>query len=107
MRAFERYTASRGRAAVPDTFDRTRRCRRCRACSFVWTLMRRPPSTQTRDIVERCSCALPDLPDDVLVGVADALALVRLGRPPLADLRGRLADHLLGDAAHDDLRGLW
>ena len=50
------------------------------------------------------SCALPDLPADLLVAVADALALVRLGRAHLADLGGGLADHLLVDALDDDLR---
>src|SRR5690349_1710668 len=89
MRAFERYTASRGRAAVPVIFDRTRRWRRSRPCSLVLT-----------DIALR---SLSDLALDVLVGVADALALVRLGRPPLADLRRGLADALLRDAADDDL----
>src|SRR5207302_3231560 len=47
---------------------------------------------------------LPDLSPDVFALVADALALVRLGRAHLADLGGSLADHLLVDAAHDNLR---
>ena len=45
---------------------------------------------------------LPDLAGDVLAAVADALALVGLGRAALADVRGDLADELLVDAAHDD-----
>src|SRR4051812_29608416 len=49
------------------------------------------------------SCALTDLPRHVLVRVADALALVRLGRAHLADPRGDLADGLLGVALDDDL----
>src|SRR6185312_5809895 len=92
MRAFERYTASRGRAAVPVIFDRTRRWRRRRPCSLVLTAV--------------ALRSLSDLALDVLVGVADALALVRLGWPPLADLGGGLADALLGDPAHNDLRRL-
>src|SRR5581483_7024791 len=51
-----------------------------------------------------CSCPLADLPADELALVADALALVRLGRANLADLRRGLADDLLVDAADDDLR---
>src|SRR2546421_265220 len=42
----------------------------------------------------------------VLAVVADALALVRLGRAHLADARRHLADGLLVDSAHHDLRGL-
>src|SRR5205807_9155822 len=47
---------------------------------------------------------LADLPADVLALVADALALVRLGRAHLADLGGRLPDHLLVRALDEDLR---
>src|SRR6185437_4291711 len=50
--------------------------------------------------------SLSDLADDVLAGVADALALVGLGRAPLANLGGDLADLLLARAADDDLRRL-
>src|SRR4029078_13106249 len=92
MRGFERDTPSRGRAAVPVIFDRTRRWRRRRPCSLVLTAI--------------ALRSLSALPLHVLVGVADALALVRLGRPPLADLRRGLADALLGDPADDDLRRL-
>ena len=53
---------------------------------------------------ERAHAPLPDLPADVLALVADALALVRLGRAHLADLGGDLADLLLVDALDDDLR---
>ena len=48
---------------------------------------------------------LAGLADDVLALVADALALVRLGLAEVADLGGHLADPLLVDATHDDLRG--
>src|SRR5918998_42602 len=52
----------------------------------------------------RRSCALTDLALDVLALVADALALVRLGRARLAYAGGDLADLLLGDAADDHRR---
>src|SRR5918995_7059467 len=45
---------------------------------------------------------LPDLAGDVLARVANALALVGLGRPALADPRGGLPDELLVDAPHHD-----
>src|SRR5207247_3794840 len=44
-----------------------------------------------------------DLSADVLALVPDALALVRLRRPHLADLRGDLTDLLLVDALDPDL----
>src|ERR1051325_9679767 len=52
------------------------------------------------------SCALTNLPGDVLALVADALAFVGLRRPLLADDGGDLADRLLGDALDDDARRL-
>src|SRR3954449_3517668 len=53
----------------------------------------------------RRSCALADLPGDVLALVADALALVGLRRPLLADDGGDLADLLLGVALDHHARG--
>src|SRR3954454_21454255 len=53
----------------------------------------------------RRSCALADLPGDVLALVADALALVGLRRPLLADDGGGLADLLLGVALDHDAGG--
>ena len=50
--------------------------------------------------------ALAHLALDVLALVANALALVRLGRALLADDRGGLADELLGDALDDHPRRL-
>src|SRR5690348_12788382 len=86
MPRFERKTTRRGRSAVPRTFARTRRWRRSRA-SLTATLG-----------------TLADLSPHVLAFVADALALVRLGRAHLADLGGRLADHLLVRSPDEDLR---
>src|SRR6476646_8661007 len=85
MPRLERKTARRGRSAVPRTFVRTRRCRR-RCASLTVRLG-----------------TLTDLPADVLALVADALALVRLGRAHRANLGGRLADHLLVRALDEDL----
>ena len=56
--------------------------------------------------VPRTLRALADLSDHVLADVSNALALVGLWRSELSDFRGDLADALLVDAAHDDLRGL-
>src|SRR5215472_13541148 len=77
MPRLDRKTTRRGRSAVPCTFARTRRWRRRRASLTV-----------------RLG-TLAHLPADVLAFVADALALVRLRWAHLADLGGRLADHLL------------
>src|SRR5436305_5950489 len=83
---FERKTSRRGRSAVPRILPRTRRWRRRRASRTV-----------------RLG-TLAHLPAHVLALVADALALVRLGRANLANLRGGLADDLLVGALDDDLR---
>src|SRR5215470_8849843 len=50
------------------------------------------------------SLLLPFLPPDLLVGVADALALVRLRPTEPADLRRYLADQALVHAFHLDRR---
>src|SRR5215471_11240949 len=86
MPRLERKTARRGRSAVPCTFARTRRWRRMRASLTV-----------------RLG-TLAHLSADVLALVADALTLVRLGRAHLADLGGRLPDHLLVGSLDEDLR---
>src|SRR5262249_14818801 len=76
----------RGRSALPWSFARTRRWRRRRASLTV-----------------RLG-TLADLPAHVLALVADALALVRLGRAHLADLRGRLGVPLPVRSLYGDLR---
>src|SRR5215469_11844970 len=80
----DRFTTSRGRAAVPVTFLRTRRCRRTRA--RVLSVVRDPtrPVAYSRD--------------DLLALVSYALALVRVGLAELADPRRGLAHQLLVDA---------
>src|SRR6478672_11101582 len=86
MPRLERKTVRRGRSATPRTFARTRRWRR-----------RRPSLTVRLG-------TLAHLSPHVLAFVTDALALVRLGRAHLADLGGRLADHLLVRPLDEDLR---
>src|ERR1700756_3939537 len=86
MPRFDRNTTRRGRCAEPCTLPRTRLWRRAR------------PSLTVR------LGTLANLSADVLALVADALALVRLGRANLANLCGRLADLLLVRALDDDLR---
>src|SRR6476660_9500314 len=95
MCLFDRNTDRRGRSAVPRTFLRTRKWRRLRAstlCSvIVWT-------SRVLASLRR----LAGLAQHALVGVADALALVRLGLADLADVGCHLTDELLVDAGHDD-----
>src|SRR5918995_921364 len=93
---FERYTESRGRCAVPATLRLTRLRRFCRCNRFF----------STTAILKYLLAGLADLAPDLLVAVADALALVGLRRPDATDLRSHLADPLLVYAAHDDRRGV-
>src|SRR4051794_22424336 len=116
MPRLERNTEMRGRAAVPMTLARTRRRRRSRCWGLVLTVTSssRARSDPVGDdptcagSLRRLGCsggasrALAHLPGHVLALVPDALALVGLRRALLADVRGDLADELLGDAADDD-----
>src|SRR5215211_548257 len=102
---FERNTASRGRSAVPLTLARTRRRRR----SLLWCLVTTVRGGASfRGVLSWEESPplrpLPDLAADVLALVANALALVRLGRPGAANPRGDLSDELLVDPPHDDPR---
>src|SRR5215207_4529107 len=110
MPRLERNTAMRGRSAVPRTLARTRRRRLRRRWGDVTVLMRDCSawwSAHWRGVRAGCgSCPLAYLPGDVLALVADALALVGLRGPLLADDGGDLADLLLARALHDDARGL-
>src|SRR5438270_13537071 len=85
MPRFDRNTTRRGFCGVPLTLPRTRLWRRSR------------PSLTVK------LGTLAHLPAHVLALVADALALVRLGRANLADLGRGLADHLLVGSLDDDL----
>src|SRR5215208_5693079 len=90
MCTFERYTERRGRVAVPATLRLTRLRRFSLCIRFSRTAMK-----------ILLLSGLADLAPDLLVAVADALALVRLGRTDLPDLRRRLAYPLLVYPAHD------
>src|SRR6266545_644290 len=115
MCRLERNTASLGRSPVPTTRRRTRLWRRRRASRFVRALAISCLSSGSQ--LCRSLGGLPGLATDHLAGVADALPLVRVGPPQMADLRGHLADLLLvdaldreagrrGDLECDALRGL-
>src|SRR5262245_43703363 len=91
MCLLDRNTDRRGRAAVPRTFLRTRKWRRLRA-STLWSVIVSTSSLRR----------LAGLAEDALVGVADALALVRLGLADLADVGRHLADQLLVGTQHRD-----
>src|SRR5829696_1696350 len=95
MCTFERYTERRGRAAVPATLRLTRLRRFSLCIRFSRTAMK-----------ILLLSGLADLAPDLLVAVADALALVRLGRTDHPDLRRRLSHTLLVYTAHDDRRGV-
>src|SRR5215471_19311416 len=96
------FTASRGRAAVPVTFLRTRTCRRFRDAA------RAPALPRPGLFVVTAMSLLPSLPDlaaDLLAGVTHALALVGVGLAELTYVGGDLADLLLVDPLHDDPGG--
>src|SRR5215217_7598413 len=93
MCTFERYTERRGRVAVPATLRLTRLRRFSLCIRFSRTAMK-----------ILLLAGLADLAPDLLVAVADALALIRLGRPDPPDFRRHLADPLFVYAAHDDRR---
>src|SRR5215217_7959017 len=95
MCTFERYTERRGRVAVPATLRLTRLRRFSLCIRFSRTAMK-----------ILLLSGLADLAPDLLVAVADALALVRLGRTDHPDFCGSLADPLLVYPTHDDGRGV-
>src|SRR5579862_9952807 len=88
MCAFERLTVSRV-ARCSAMRSRVWRARRSRASFFVFIL--------------EFLLLFRFLDLHAFVDVANALALVRLGRPVRANLRRDLADLLLVDALDDDL----
>src|SRR5215475_14386047 len=65
--------------------------------------LRRSALSSRGFIVPSSSLLLAFLAEDVFVRIFDALALVGLRRPKVANFRGDLADPLLVDAADDDL----
>src|SRR5256885_3540532 len=103
----DRVTTRRGRVGVPKTFLRTRKCRRA-----LPTRRTRAGPPPLRRLSKRAVTALPAFlrsPSSLLTGLSSlaanhfalvlhALALVRLRRPDLPDVRGDLAHLLLVDA---------
>src|SRR4051812_22677640 len=89
-----RYTARRGRAALPRTFSRTRAWRRMRPVSRGFPAVMALSSLSLRADL----ASLAGLLAQLLFGVLDALVLVRVRHAQPADLRGHLADELLVDA---------
>src|SRR2546421_4497243 len=92
-----RYTERRGRSVLPDTLNRMRALRRSRRSRFFWMV-------DSLMALGRPRLAL--LAADDFLGVLDALALVRLGWPHLADLRGGEPHQVLVGALHGDPVGL-
>src|SRR5712671_45115 len=92
-----RYTDRRGRSVLPDTLNRMRALRFSRRSLFFWMV-------DSLMALSRPRLAL--LAADGFLGVLDALALVRLGRPHLADLRGGEPHQVLVGALHRDPVGL-
>src|SRR6185503_4121665 len=89
----ERYTARRGRAALPLTFSRTRAWRRMRPTSRAFpVVIALLPLRLRADLASLAGLLAQDL-----AGVLHALVLVRVRDAQPADLRGHLADGLLVD----------
>src|SRR5512135_2318471 len=100
-----RKTARRGRAGSPSTRRRIRSWRLLRAAPRLAIVVIGGSSSAPRWLLLAADLAgLAGLAADVLAGVADALALVRLGLATGADPRRDLADELLVDA-HDGQPG--
>src|SRR3990172_435623 len=124
-----RKTFSRGRARVPATCARTRAWRRIRCPARLLTLMRYTPRVRhiayrisyvvyrplatTSDMPYSLRATLPDLPSlpgfaaDMLAHIAQALALVRLRRAPVAKIGCHLAHQFLVDPGDRDGFGLF
>src|SRR3989304_1917770 len=100
-----RKTTSRGRAAMPSTWWRMRRCRRFRrafrssrfsiAALLALHLAGAGGGPSRLDRVEL----------DPFAGGADALALVGIGWPHRSYARRHLANQFAVDAGHDDAAG--
>src|SRR6185503_4652946 len=97
-----RNTASRGRAASPLTRSRRRAWRLCRAAERLAVVVIRSVLGLLGGglLLAADLAGLAGLAADLLAGVADALALVRLGLARRPDARCDLADELLVDAEH-------
>src|SRR5258708_24996027 len=89
-----RKTTRRGRACVPDTFFRTRRCRRSRCAAAVLALL------------ILLASRLTGLPANDFALVFDALSFIWLGRPQIADFGGNLTNLFFVRAVDHDRRRL-
>src|SRR3972149_12178751 len=87
-----RNTTRRGRAAVPRTTWRIRRCRTARPSSRVLTLIVLASPYRAGTLL---GAGLAGLFAHHLARVPDTLPLVGIGRAQGADLGGRLADQVL------------
>src|ERR1039458_3728102 len=90
-------TLIRGRCAVPWIFCRRRRCRRCRASTLFLGIMSHTQLTRRGDGLARLAAHL-------FAHVANAFALIGLGRIETANSRRYFADHLFVRAFNRDLR---
>src|SRR6185436_9908348 len=101
-----RKTASRGRPASPFTRSRRRAWRLCRAAErLAVTVMQCVLCVLGGGLLLAADLAgLAGLAADLLAGVADALALVRLGLAGRAHACCDLPDELLVDAEHGEVR---
>src|SRR6478672_11744251 len=100
-----RKTASRGRPVTPLTRSRRRAWRFCRAAERLAVPVIGCPRSPGGGLLLAADLAgLAGLAADLLARVADALALVGLWLAGGADGRRDLADELLVDAEHGQLR---
>src|SRR5512138_625542 len=100
-----RKTARRGRAGSPSTRRRIRSWRLVRAAPrLAMVVIGRWSSAAPSLLLAADLAGLAGLAADLLAGIANALALVRLGLAGRADFRGHLADELLVDADDRQLR---
>src|SRR6185437_11488446 len=100
-----RKTASRGRPVTPLTRSRRRAWRFCRAAErLAVAVMRSVLDVLGGGLLLAADLAgLAGLAANLLAGVANALALVRLGLARRADASGDLADELLVDAQNREV----
>src|ERR1041384_4330232 len=97
-----RKTARRGRDSVPSTRRRIRSWRLGRAAPRLLAAVMVVPSTVL--LLAADLAGLAGLAADLLAGVANALALVRLGLARRPHACGDLPDQPLVDAEHGELR---
>src|SRR3970282_1874951 len=100
-----RKTTSRGRAAMPPTCWRMRRCRRFRRAFRLSRFSHAALLALHLAGAGGGPSRLARFELDPFAGGADALALVGIGRPHRAYARRHLGDQFAVDAGHDDAAG--